>query len=155
MKVHDFTELDLWNVALELEGQVWDILRNTPLKADFALRDALNASIVSVTSNIGEGFARGSDRAFAQYLCVARGSTGEVRAQLIVASRRGHIPPGRQQRINLTAVRTGKMLTSLISYLYACDSRNRHTRHARRLQHLERRQPDPRDQSDQSDQSDQ
>jgi four helix bundle protein len=53
-----------------------------PFSRDFGLRDQIRRAVVSVMSNIAEGFERGGDAEFRHFLSIAEGSAGEVKAQL-------------------------------------------------------------------------
>jgi four helix bundle protein len=47
--------------------------------------------LLSVYSNIGEGFERDGNREFTQFVSIAKGSIGETRAQLIYALDCGYL----------------------------------------------------------------
>jgi four helix bundle protein len=70
-----------------------------------------------VVSNIAEGFERGGDREFRQFLAQAKGSCGEVRAQLYIALDQGYLVQDRFDRLSALTVQIGRMLASLMSYL--------------------------------------
>jgi four helix bundle protein len=82
MKIERFEELPIWKDARTLSSLVY---KNTKLFKDFSLRDQMRRAVVSVVSNIAEGFERGSNKEFIQFLYIAKGSIGELRAQLYVA----------------------------------------------------------------------
>ncbi len=72
---------------------------------------------MSVVWNISEGFAQGSDRAFARYLYVSRGSAAEARDQLLHAYEHGCITEQQLRVTDAIGEEVAKMLTGLIRYL--------------------------------------
>ena len=50
----------------------------------------------SIMSNVAEGFERGGNQEFTQYLYVAKASCGEVRSQLYVALDQEYVDQKRQ-----------------------------------------------------------
>jgi four helix bundle protein len=91
---------------------------------DLRLREQLASSSASVAALIAEGFEQSTDRFFAQYLYRSRGSSREVRTQLVVACQRRHIDDA--ERAALGEVRgIAKMSTGLIRHLEAEDRRHR------------------------------
>jgi four helix bundle protein len=58
---------------------------------DPVLATSLRKTLLSVYSNIGEGFERDGNREFAQFVSIAKGSIGETRAQLIYALDCGYL----------------------------------------------------------------
>ena len=68
-------------------------------------------------SNIAEGFERGSDKEFIQYLYFAKGSAGEVRAQLYVALDQTWINQAKFNLLKINAAEISRMLSGLINYL--------------------------------------
>ena len=82
---HRFEDIDAWQKARELTRAVYAASRSGSFSKDFALRDQIRRASISVMSNIAEGFERGGNKEFRQFLSTAKGSAGEVRAQRYVA----------------------------------------------------------------------
>ena len=84
-KVKKFEEIQSWKKARSLTQEVYAETLTGPFSRDFGLRDQMRRAAVSILSNIAEGFERGGDKEFLQFLAIAKGSAGELRAQLYVA----------------------------------------------------------------------
>jgi len=82
--VKSFEDLDIWKDGASLSVQVYEQLKDC---RDFGLRDQLQRSAISVPSNIAEGFERQTNKEFMQFLYIAKGSCGELRTQLFLASK--------------------------------------------------------------------
>ena len=59
---------------------------------DYALRDQIRRSTLSVSANIAEGWDRGYSQELIRYLNIAKGSCAETRSHLHAASRIKMIP---------------------------------------------------------------
>ena len=81
MKVTRFEDLEIWQEAREICKLVYKITSSGPFEHDFRFRDQIRASSGSSMDNIAEGFNRGGNKEFCQFLSVSLGSTGEVRSQ--------------------------------------------------------------------------
>src|ERR1035437_9555333 len=84
-KIERFEDLMSWQKARELNRLVYGVSRQNAFAKDFGLRDQIRSASISIMSNIAEGFERGGDKEFSQFLSIAKGSCGEVRAQLYAA----------------------------------------------------------------------
>ena len=116
-KVDRFEDLDAWKLARVLTGKVYRLSRDGDFARDFGFRDQICRASVSIVSNIAEGFERNSNRAFQQFLSIAKGSAGEVRAQLYVALDLGYIKQDQFDDMMQSVSRISKMLAKLISYI--------------------------------------
>lgn len=76
-----FEELEVWKLAIEMDKKVYKFIQESKIKADFALRDQMLRSSGSIADNIAEGFERGGNKEFIQFLFIAKGSCGELRSQ--------------------------------------------------------------------------
>jgi four helix bundle protein len=112
-----FEDIDAWNKARELAGRIYDVSGKGEFNRDHDLRLQIRAAATSVMSNIAEGFERGGNREFVNFLSIARGSRVEVRSQLYVALDQKYIHQAAfQQCYDMAAEIAGK-LTKLMNYL--------------------------------------
>jgi len=81
MNIKRFEDLEIWQETRELCKVVYEITMSGPFNADFRFRDQMRASAGSSMDNIAEGFERGGNKEFYQFLSISKGSTGEVRSQ--------------------------------------------------------------------------
>ncbi|MEP6718901.1 MAG: four helix bundle protein [bacterium] len=84
--VDRFEDLEAWKLSRALTGLVYAASGTGRFSHGFALRDQIRRASISIVSNIAEGFERDGDKEFLQFLSMAKGSCGEVRAQLCLAS---------------------------------------------------------------------
>lgn len=81
MNIKRFEDLEIWKEARELCKIIQEFTSTVPFNGDFKLRDQIKASSGSVMDNIAEGFDRGGNKEFIQFLSISKGSTGEARSQ--------------------------------------------------------------------------
>jgi four helix bundle protein len=86
-----FEQLLVWQRARLLCSAVRPIVAKAEANHDYALSQQLNRATLSVMANIAEGYLRRSRKEFAQFVRIAAGSNGEVRACLYAAGERGYI----------------------------------------------------------------
>ena len=86
-----FEELVAWQKARAHCRDVHRVSRSQRFAEDRDLQRQIRRAAVSIVSNIAEGFERGRKNEFAQFLLIAKGSCGEVQAQLYVALDEGYV----------------------------------------------------------------
>ena len=111
-KVEKFEDLFVWQKSRELVRSVY---RASETWKDYSLKDQIRRASVSVLSNIAEGFERGTRDEFLYFLYIARGSCGEVRAQLYVALDQSFISNNDFGRLRDEADHTSRLLFNLIA----------------------------------------
>ncbi len=116
-----FEELHVYQRARELTSMVYSITRTSEFTRDFGLISQIRRAAVSVMSNIAEGFERGSKTEFIQFLYIAKGSCGEVRAQLQVAQDQKYITDAQYEHLYNLARHISGMISKFISYLQTTD----------------------------------
>src|SRR5919197_1217718 len=79
-----FEDITSWQKGRELGRQVYRFTREK-CGRDYPFVNQIRAAVVSIMSNIAEGFERDGTKEFHQFLSIAKGSAGEVRSQLYIA----------------------------------------------------------------------
>jgi four helix bundle protein len=116
-----FEDLEAWQLSRELARRIYQVSSRGELSRDPALRNQIRRAAVSVLSNIAEGFERDGNKEFHQFLSIAKGSLGEVRAQLYVALDAGLLAPEEFRELNQLATQIGKVIHGLMRYLNRSD----------------------------------
>jgi four helix bundle protein len=83
-----FEDLPVWQEAIKLADEVYNMTEGPDWKGSYSLRDQLERAALSVSNNIAEGFERGTTSELLAFLYIARGSAGEVRSMLCFLERR-------------------------------------------------------------------
>jgi four helix bundle protein len=85
MAFQRFEDIIAWQKARALNKRVYEITKTVPFSKDFTLCDQIRRSSISIIANIAEGFGRHSNKEFANFLNIARGSAFEVQCHLYIA----------------------------------------------------------------------
>jgi four helix bundle protein len=86
-----FEDLPIWKLAKDLAVKIYQITKGEKFRRDYSLVDQIRRASISVSSNIAEGFERGSRKEFIQFMYIAKGSLAEIRSQLQIAFELGYI----------------------------------------------------------------
>lgn len=115
--IERFEDMEIWQQARVLSGKIYKATGQGGFARDFGLRDQIRRAVVSVMSNIAEGFERGSNTEFIQFLYIAKGSAGEVRSQLCLACDLGYIEKDAFAQLNEELHTISKRVSGFIHYL--------------------------------------
>ena len=80
--IRKFEDIEAWQKARLLCQRIYSIIVETSLSKDYRLKDQISATSGSIMDNIAEGFGRGGNAEFVQFLEIANGSVNEVQSQL-------------------------------------------------------------------------
>ena len=112
-----FEDLEVWQRAKELTNLIYSFSSSGTFARDFGLRDQMRRAAVSVMSNIAEGFESQTQVLFIQLLSRAKGSAGELRAQLYIALEQKYITIDEFKSAISLAELCSKQLARFIQYL--------------------------------------
>jgi len=112
-----FEDIEAWQKARELTKQIYALSNDGQFARDFGLRDQIRRASVSIMSNIAEGFGRGGNKEFAQFLSTAKGSASEVQAQLYVALDANYINQEQFKQLYSETETTARLIGGLLRYL--------------------------------------
>lgn len=115
--IRRFEDLEIWQVARELENKVFEETQTGSLARDYKLKDQMNASSGSVMDNIAEGFGRGSRLEFVQFLSISKGSANELQSQLYRCFDRKYISKEKFDELYQLADKCCSKIHSFMNYL--------------------------------------
>ena len=116
-KIQIFEDMEVWQQARTIAKAVYACSRQGELSRDFGLRDQLQRAAVSIMSNVAEGFERGTNKEFIQFLFIAKGSAGEVRSQLYIARDLEYIDENTFNQLNAALLSISRQISGFIQYL--------------------------------------
>ena len=107
---HNFKNLKVWQKAVELAVLVYEVTKSFPTEEKFGITSQMRRSSVSTSSNIAEGTARNSSKAFCNCLDISLGESFELETQLIIAFRTGILPKEKYSLLSLEIAELQKMV---------------------------------------------
>jgi len=102
--------LKVWQKAVELAVLVYEVTKSFPTEEKFGITSQMRRSSVSTSSNIAEGSARNSSKAFCNCLDISLGESFELETQLIIAFRTGILPEEKFSLLSLEIAELQKMV---------------------------------------------
>jgi len=117
VKIERFEDIEIWQLARELSKLVYKITSLEPFSKDFKFRDQIRAASGSIMDNIAEGFGRGGNKEFLNFLSIAKGSNDEVKSQSYRAFDFGYIDNETLNQLLEQTDKISKKTSSFISYL--------------------------------------
>jgi four helix bundle protein len=94
-----FQDLEIWQLAIEIADELFDLADELEKKKLFRFAEQLRAAGMSMSNNIAEGSGSSSNKEFKQFLNVARRSTFENANILILLHRRNLITDESLERL--------------------------------------------------------
>jgi four helix bundle protein len=121
-KFETFEDMEVWKLASRLCVDVYQATRGEAFEEDWSLRNQIRKSAVSIPSNIAEGFERRSDKEFARFLVIAKGSAGELRTQLHLARSLGYLEQELFNQLLDKARHVSSQIANLVAHLRRSDA---------------------------------
>lgn len=113
-KITSFTHLNAWKEAYKLVLIGYKATKHFPRDELYVLTSQIRRCLISIASNIAEGFSRNSRREKIQFYYVALGSVTEFQNQLLIAKDLHYIDTQTFKRIAQQTVTVHKLINGLI-----------------------------------------
>jgi four helix bundle protein len=117
MKIEKFEDLRIWQISIEITKEINKYTEYRAFSRNWALKDQIIRALISISSNIVEGFERNNNKEFRRFLLYAKGSAGEVRSQLYIAKEFGYITLDEFNTTYQKIFSLGGQIGSFINYL--------------------------------------
>ena len=114
MQGKNHKELLVWQKAMQLVVDVYNLIRLLPKEETYGLSDQMRRAAISIPSNIAEGNARSSQKDMVHFLYIAQGSRAELETQLELCELIGYISKERLEPVLMQTQEIGRMLSGLI-----------------------------------------
>ena len=80
-----YRELVAWQVAFDLARRIYVWTEQLPREETFGLRSQMRRAAISIASNLAEGAGRSTNKEFAHFVTMGRGSLNELETQSLLA----------------------------------------------------------------------
>lgn len=120
-KIEKFEDLEIWQLARQICNDIQVISNNSGLRKDFKLYSQIDSSSGSAMDNIAEGFERGGNKEFHQFLSISKASIGETRSQLYRVLDRNYCDKDTFEMISSKCTVLSKRTKSFMKYLKESD----------------------------------
>ena len=124
-EIQKFEDILGWQKSRQLTREIYGHTKAGPFAKDFGLRDQIQRASVSIMGNIAEGFGRGGDKEFIQFLSISKGSCGEVKPHLYVALDQQYVDRTRFDRLFSGADEVSRLPAGFMTYLRQSDLRGK------------------------------
>ena len=116
-KISDYRDLTAWQKSRALVKRVYGATALFPNDESFGLVRQIRRAVVSVPSNIAEGYGRGSLGDYIRFLQVARGSLFELETQVILANDLEYLTEEQTNSLTEDIQQCARILQGLIASL--------------------------------------
>ncbi len=107
-----FEKLLIWQKSVELADFIYEIVQNFPKEELFGLRSQMCRAVVSISANIAEGSQRVTQKEFAKFILIAKGSLAELRTEAYISRRQKFLSGDQWNNFVVKAQELDKMLRS-------------------------------------------
>jgi four helix bundle protein len=113
-KIKSFKGLRVWQLGIEIVKEIYRLTENFPKKEVYRLTSEIRRSVISIPSNIAEGFRRYHNKEYRQFLFVALGSCAELETQIIIAKELSYINEDDKVKVLEKSDHLSRMISNLI-----------------------------------------
>ncbi len=113
-KIQKFTDLYAWQEGHKLVLIIYKETEIFPDKERFSITDQMRRAVVSITSNIAEGFSRRSSKEKGRFYNMAQSSLVELQNQLIISKDISYLTGDKFVKVINQLVTVNKLLSGLL-----------------------------------------
>src|SRR4051812_31829206 len=107
-----YKKLLIWQKGIRIAKKTYELTNQFPKKEQWKLAQQMQAAAVSISSNIAEGSQRTTNKDFANFISIARGSLAELETQWIIAEDLHYIDQAQYSQIMTDIEELSKMIRS-------------------------------------------
>ena len=111
----DYKELDVWKRSMNLVTEIYRMIEKFPVKEKYVLADQIRRAVISIPSNIAEGFSRNTTKDYIRFLYISMGSLSELETLILISMNLKYIKDENEMINEIISIK--KMLSALISSL--------------------------------------
>jgi four helix bundle protein len=115
--VKSVEELDVFKLSHEMALAIYELTKNFPEEEKFGLTSQMRRAAYSVPMNLVEGANRLNSKEYRHFVGIAKGSTGEVTYQLLLARDLKYIDENTYDSLRSSYDRIAQMLAGLAKSL--------------------------------------
>ncbi|MDD4319911.1 MAG: four helix bundle protein [Candidatus Peribacteraceae bacterium] len=94
-----YKKLSIWQKAMDIAETVYTVTKDYPKEERFGLIAQMRAAATAVPSNIAEGSQRTTNKDFANFILIAKGSLAELETQTLLSQRFGYLSDAKTQQL--------------------------------------------------------
>ena len=113
-KIISYHDLEVYKKAICFAREIYKVSEGFPEKEKFGITSQSRRAVVSISSNIAEGWGRDSSKNYSQFLKIARGSLYELDTLITIAYELKYINGNELKSLTDIKDEISKMLNSLI-----------------------------------------
>lgn len=117
MPIENYRQLKVWEKAIPLVKQVYQLTGEFPKSEQYGLTSQLRRAAISIPSNIAEGYCRKSTKEYLRHINIAYASLAEIEAQLFIAVELGFMEQSLLADLEIQTEELGRMLNGLTAAL--------------------------------------
>jgi four helix bundle protein len=113
----NYKELKVWQKSYQLCLEIYKITKGFPKEETYSLTSQIRRAVVSIPSNIAEGYGRKTTPEYIRFLYIAYGSNCELETQVLLSGDLGYIEAGKLRKLQNEIGEIERMLEALIKSL--------------------------------------
>ena len=113
-KTSTYKDLIVWQKSIQLITDIYALTKTFPMDERFGIVSQINRAVISIPSNIAEGWGRELSKNYLQFLRISRGSLMETETLILIAKNLDYINEKDFYQINVKIEEVGKILQGLI-----------------------------------------